>query len=169
MSTSSSTQDSPPFHWHYTELDDRNFQIRGRVLFFTIVLFAVVLLFTFLFLYARWVCRLETRPRATSSLPHAPPPFLTVETGLDQSVIDTIPVILHQSKGGDCAAAASASECSICLGEFDDGDKVKVLPKCRHCFHCECVDKWLRTRSSCPLCRNSLRVDSVVIAVVPSS
>lgn len=78
--------------------------------------------------------------------------------------INTLPVTLHRSMPPPAAGAAGGNECIICLGEFEDGDVVKVLPRCQHSYHCECVDRWLRTRSSCPLCRNSLRVDSVVVA-----
>ncbi|KAJ0046630.1 hypothetical protein Pint_06546 [Pistacia integerrima] len=149
-------QDSQPFHWHYTELDDHNFEIRGRTLFFIIVLFAVVLLVTLLFLYARWLCRL-THPSLPNAL-HAPQPL---SQGLDSTAINTLPSTPDINPVGN-----EDNECCICLGEFEDGDKLKVLPKCRHFYHGECVDRWLSTRSSCPLCRNSLRVDSVVPSII---
>ncbi|OIT21875.1 PREDICTED: RING-H2 finger protein ATL74-like [Nicotiana attenuata] len=49
-----------------------------------------------------------------------------------------------------------ATECPICLGEFVDGEKIRVLPKCYHGFHVTCIDKWLLSHSSCPNCRHSL-------------
>ncbi|RVW83982.1 Retrovirus-related Pol polyprotein from transposon TNT 1-94 [Vitis vinifera] len=53
-------------------------------------------------------------------------------------------------------------ECSICISMFQEGERVKVLPQCRHAFHSQCVDKWLMTHSSCPLCRTAiLRGDSL--------
>ncbi|GLD93512.1 hypothetical protein PINS_up002104 [Pythium insidiosum] len=43
--------------------------------------------------------------------------------------------------------------CSICLDDFDVGVALKVLP-CQHCFHVDCIDPWLETRSGCcPLCK----------------
>ncbi|XP_019150875.1 PREDICTED: RING-H2 finger protein ATL66 [Ipomoea nil] len=147
---------SHPFHWHYSEFDDSNFQIRGRTLFFIVVLFAIILLITFVVLYARWVCRFRPRPIQSAHAPQLVPP--PPPRGLDPCVIDGIPITLHRSSGN----GGGEAECCICLGIFQDGDKVKSLPQCRHCFHSECVDKWLRTQSNCPLCRTSLRFDSPV-------
>ncbi|KAI4323078.1 hypothetical protein L6164_022714 [Bauhinia variegata] len=49
-----------------------------------------------------------------------------------------------------------ATDCSICLGEFEKGDKVRILPQCNHGFHVRCIDAWLVSHSSCPNCRRSL-------------
>ncbi|CAI8619089.1 unnamed protein product [Vicia faba] len=48
------------------------------------------------------------------------------------------------------------TECVICLSEFTNGEKVRILPKCNHGFHVCCIDKWLKEHSSCPKCRQCL-------------
>ncbi|CAK8578932.1 unnamed protein product [Lathyrus sativus] len=48
------------------------------------------------------------------------------------------------------------TECAICLSEFTNGEKVRILPKCNHGFHVLCIDKWLKEHSSCPKCRQCL-------------
>ncbi|KAH7854537.1 hypothetical protein Vadar_015015 [Vaccinium darrowii] len=150
------SQDSQTFHWHYSEFDDRNFQIRGRTFFYAVVLFSIILLTSLLLLFARWLCRI--RPTSAPYLAHPPPP--SQPRGLDVATINSFPIVLHDSSTS--TADFGESECCICLGLFEDGEKVKVLPKCRHCYHSVCVDKWLFSQSSCPICRSSLRVDSPV-------
>lgn len=154
---------SEPFRWHYAEFDDSNFQIRGRTLFFILVLFSIILLVTLLFLYARWVCRYRLRPPqpSASHLVHVPPPPPQPQQGLDSTAINNLPIVSYMGSGSSSGNFVDP-ECYICLGIFQDGDEVKVLPRCHHCFHSDCVDKWLTTQSSCPLCRASLRVDSAV-------
>jgi len=48
----------------------------------------------------------------------------------------------------------SGCRCSVCLGDFDFGQELRLLP-CNHYFHKECVDPWLLKRCDCPLCRST--------------
>merc|ERR1719210_94571 len=53
------------------------------------------------------------------------------------------------------AAAENLGEqtkCLICLDEFNDGDDVKTLP-CLHIYHQKCIERWLNTDNSCPVCK----------------
>nr|CAB3500879.1 unnamed protein product [Digitaria exilis] len=51
------------------------------------------------------------------------------------------------------AAAATALECAVCLEEVRDGERWRLLPRCGHRFHVECIDRWFRAHSTCPICR----------------
>merc|ERR1719210_96220 len=56
------------------------------------------------------------------------------------------------------AAAESLGEqtkCLICLDEFNDGDDVKTLP-CLHIYHQKCIERWLNTDNSCPVCKTAI-------------
>ncbi|KAK4436494.1 RING-H2 finger protein ATL66 [Sesamum alatum] len=162
---SSEQVSSSPLRWHYSESETGNFEIRGRTLFFMVVLFSIILLVTLLFIYARWVCRFNHPP--------SPPPPATTSPSqlagdqrppsrsLDIATVNRMAVVLYK-KSASSGGSRSEAECCICLEIFGDKEEVKVLPECRHCFHSECVDKWFTAESSCPLCRASLRVDSPV-------
>ncbi|VAI38910.1 unnamed protein product [Triticum turgidum subsp. durum] len=69
--------------------------------------------------------------------------------GLDASALSALPVTAYRKESG----AAARAECAVCLAELADGDQARELPNCGHLFHLECVDAWLRTRTTCPLCR----------------
>ena len=48
------------------------------------------------------------------------------------------------------------TDCPICLGEFANGEKIRILPRCNHGFHARCIDAWLVAQPSCPFCRRSI-------------
>ena len=44
------------------------------------------------------------------------------------------------------------TECSICQENFEEGETLMKL-HCRHLYHAECVQSWLKEHNTCPLCR----------------
>ncbi|GFO14641.1 E3 ubiquitin-protein ligase rnf38 [Plakobranchus ocellatus] len=47
------------------------------------------------------------------------------------------------------------NSCVICMNEFEDKQLLRALP-CFHEFHVECVDRWLMTNHTCPICRHDV-------------
>ncbi|KAE9598117.1 putative transcription factor C2H2 family [Lupinus albus] len=78
-----------------------------------------------------------------------------VPRGLDRAFIDTFP-ILEYSEVKIHKIGKEALECAICLCEFEDSDTLRLIPKCDHVFHPECIDEWLSSHSTCPVCRANL-------------
>ena len=55
----------------------------------------------------------------------------------------------------DCSNNVSKN-CVICLLDFEDNDEITLL-KCSHCFHKNCIFKWLKNNSNqCPICRKEI-------------
>jgi E3 ubiquitin-protein ligase EL5 len=69
--------------------------------------------------------------------------------GVDPELLRSLPVTVYRAKG----ASSEAEECAVCLAALEDGEAARFLPRCGHGFHAECVDTWLASHTTCPLCR----------------
>ena len=49
-------------------------------------------------------------------------------------------------------------KCVICVLDFEKGEKIYKLPKCKHIYHEECFEPWIKKHDKCPMCRASLIV-----------
>ncbi|KAI4377853.1 hypothetical protein MLD38_015420 [Melastoma candidum] len=79
-------------------------------------------------------------------------------SGIDRKAIELLPLFRFESVGG----SREGLECVVCINRFEDSETLRLLPKCKHAFHASCIDKWLESHSTCPLCR--YRVDPKDIA-----
>lgn len=138
----------------------------GNVMLAAIISLLVVILFVLLLhLYAKWFlaeARRRRRRRSISALQVLSHTRFTQfnsfsfdttlssspATGLDASIIASIPLFVYVSEKHNCGL-----ECVICLSFFDEEDVGRILPKCGHAFHVECIDMWLHSHSNCPICR----------------
>lgn len=76
--------------------------------------------------------------------------------GLDRAVIESFPVFTYDLVKGLKAQTKETLECAVCLNEYEDDELLRLLPKCSHAFHPECIDMWLLSHTTCPVCRISL-------------
>jgi RING-finger-containing ubiquitin ligase len=107
---------------------------------------------------------------------HQEPPK---KEGLTQAEINQLPISVHTIKktpvkptlfGKSSATKTGTKEsvkkeestgpssnqsCAICIGDYKHGDRLRTLP-CLHKFHVECIDKWLKKKSECPICKLDL-------------
>ncbi|KAL5054534.1 hypothetical protein RYX36_035216 [Vicia faba] len=79
--------------------------------------------------------------------------------GLQQAVINAITVVKFKKGEG----LIDGSDCSVCLSEFEEDENLRLLPKCNHAFHLPCIDTWLGSHTSCPMCRAPIVVDPLRI------
>ena len=52
------------------------------------------------------------------------------------------------------------NKCSICLCEFEIGEEKSTLP-CLHYFHFNCIEKWIKRKKYCPICKYQLSFESL--------
>ncbi|KAH6792505.1 hypothetical protein C2S52_002982 [Perilla frutescens var. hirtella] len=90
---------------------------------------------------------------------HVHEPWFVATNGLDEALIKSIATFEY--KRGD--GLIECSDCSVCLTEFLEDEKLRLLPKCSHAFHVECIDAWLKCHSNCPLCRANVAGDELLI------
>ena len=74
-----------------------------------------------------------------------------VSKGLTKEQIDKLPRDkFSKSKYAD-------DKCIICQYEFKNYEKVIVL-SCKHCFHPDCIEEWLKNQKVCPYCKSEVKV-----------
>ncbi|RCV08968.1 hypothetical protein SETIT_1G369300v2 [Setaria italica] len=80
--------------------------------------------------------------------------------GLEEAIIQALPAFRYRKAFKNASATADSgaptSECVVCLGEFEDEERVRMLPACLHVFHVGCIDTWLQSNANCPLCRAAI-------------
>ncbi|GLT79364.1 hypothetical protein SLA2020_508550 [Shorea laevis] len=140
--------------------DSRSYAISGKIMLSAIVvLFFVVILMFSLHLYARWfLLRARSRQSRARRPAHRQAVVLidtgnnlttTAVRGLDVRILKSLPVFTYSSK----THPDSTPDCAVCLSEFEENESGRILPKCNHSFHIQCIDMWFHSHSTCPLCR----------------
>ncbi|KZV17845.1 hypothetical protein F511_01654 [Dorcoceras hygrometricum] len=77
--------------------------------------------------------------------------------GLNQAAIRSIPIFqFKKSDTKDGSERSKSFECAVCLNEFQEMEKLRIIPSCGHLFHIDCIDVWLQNNANCPLCRSSI-------------
>lgn len=117
------------------------------------ILFTFVLLFLFYLFYLRprrvnWS---SLRMRASSSHNLNFHHISMLESGLKKELREMLPIVVYKE-----SFSVRDTQCSVCLGDYEAEDRLQQIPACGHTFHIDCIDNWLATHTTCPLCRLSL-------------
>ncbi|XP_042493799.1 RING-H2 finger protein ATL7-like [Macadamia integrifolia] len=116
------------------------------------IIFTFVLLFLFYFFYIRRgsVYWSSIRMRTFNGITEEPITRPS-ELGLKKEIREMLPIIVFKE-----SFSVKDTQCSVCLGDYQAEDKLQQIPVCGHTFHMDCIDHWLATHTTCPLCRFSL-------------
>ncbi|KAJ6820277.1 putative RING-H2 finger protein ATL69 [Iris pallida] len=114
------------------------------------------------FICARLICariRSSADPRSSSAAAAAAfdiqfrsdldPPGHSIN-GLMPIALAAIPTMKYECKA---FPSTEDAQCSICLGDYQEKEILRVMPTCHHNFHLACIDEWLQKQSTCPICR----------------
>ncbi|GAB4836628.1 hypothetical protein Ancab_001541 [Ancistrocladus abbreviatus] len=139
-------------------------RISPAVLFIIVILAVVFFISGLLHLLVRFLtkCPFSSRNSGSNGYPEISASdalqrqlqqlFNLHDSGLDQAFIDALPVFLYS----EIVGPKEPFDCAVCLSEFSEKDKLRLLPLCGHAFHMNCIDTWLLSNSTCPLCRGAL-------------
>lgn len=124
-----------------------------------VIVGVLIMMFTLTFLlllYAKHCKQNTAGDERGSTVPAARPRF----SGVDRAVVDMLPLLKFSSLKG----MKEGLECAVCLSRFQELETLRVLPKCKHAFHVDCVDTWLYAHSTCPLCRHRVEASDILLA-----
>ncbi|CAK9875196.1 unnamed protein product [Sphagnum jensenii] len=80
-------------------------------------------------------------------------------SGIDRLLVEALPMFTFASLQG----LKEGLECAVCLCRYEDNEILRLLPKCKHAFHVDCVDLWLASHSTCPLCRHCVSSEDLTL------
>ncbi|KAF8047855.1 hypothetical protein N665_2799s0003 [Sinapis alba] len=124
--------------------------LSGKIMISSVIILSVALLMIICFhSYARWLFRRQNRRIRRRIRAHLLSLSSAISPPLDPTVLEKIPIFVYSSE----THQVLEEECSVCLSEFEEEDQCRLLPKCGHAFHVDCIDTWFRSTSTCPLCR----------------
>ena len=166
---SNHTQERLIYHPPYMSLWSR------IVVTFIVILFILAMFVFTLRIYEKWFRRESANSVARSQLIqryyehnniHINGTANYIIPGLDKILINSLPVFTYniqapmitddEELGSTCTIIHD--QCVVCLCEFQEGEKGRLLPRCDHRFHTECIDMWFHSHSTCPLCRTPVVV-----------
>nr|GMD61233.1 RING-H2 finger protein ATL66 [Ipomoea batatas]GMD73282.1 RING-H2 finger protein ATL66 [Ipomoea batatas] len=160
-----------PFHWYIDYQSAKRFLV--TLLFFGLSLVLLIFLFLrFIRMHASFpstndddvsnsiiVTRQNIRRREMGGNNVS-----VVAAAASSEVIKSLPIFMHNNRlsmsENTRLVRVGGEDCCICLGVFEDGEMIKVMPHCLHDFHSHCIDRWLSSRSTCPVCRSSIHSTS---------
>lgn len=85
-------------------------------------------------------------------------------SGLEPIMVATLPTMKFNHEAFESKEDA---QCSICLGEYQEKEILRIIPTCGHIFHVACIDVWLHKQSTCPVCRLPLQDTPAKIQMRP--
>ncbi|KAM3748295.1 hypothetical protein ACB098_05G097700 [Castanea mollissima] len=127
----------------------------GKIILAAVLsLFAIVMIFIILQIYSRYLLRQQASldRRKTKEALDEIHSIESLMAGLDPLVMASLPKFIYKPSV-QLDHGEEVTESSVCLSTIVEETMVKLLPNCTHRFHVECIDVWLSSNTTCPICR----------------
>ncbi|KAL5747734.1 hypothetical protein ACOSP7_024751 [Xanthoceras sorbifolium] len=112
------------------------------------ILFSVILILLFyLFYLKRRASILSSTPPILPTTSNQASPYIH-SIGWNVDIRGKLPIVLFDEE-----LKSRDTQCCVCLGEFEIKDELLQVPSCKHVFHVDCLNHWLHSNRTCPLCR----------------
>ncbi|XP_062219331.1 RING-H2 finger protein ATL58-like [Phragmites australis] len=143
----SCTSPDPP---DYCLAESPELKLYQAFIFSVPVFFTLVsLLFFYLFYLRRRRANWESLQMRANNLIRGDNP--RSQCGLKKEMREMLPVVIFKE-----SFLIRETQCSVCLADYQPDEQLQRIPPCGHTFHIDCIDHWLSTNTTCPLCRVSL-------------
>jgi len=81
----------------------------------------------------------------------------THSRGVSGELLQTLPIVRYSIAPEVANGSVAAPKCAVCYMEFEEGDEQLLLP-CKHTYHPECIQPWLKDNNSCPTCKQDIEI-----------
>ncbi|KAH7282285.1 hypothetical protein KP509_35G023500 [Ceratopteris richardii] len=115
-----------------------------------IIIFTSCFAMALVSMYLRRSCLPVVHPRGNHSAA-----TLAYLAEVNEALMKTLPVVEFRTERVEESNHIDV-DCSVCLSEFKEGEVLRLMPSCGHLFHKDCIDLWLLSNLTCPLCRSVL-------------
>ncbi|KAJ0810150.1 putative transcription factor C2H2 family [Helianthus annuus] len=129
----------------------------SSIIIVIIVIASAIIVSASIYLLLRFFSRrcnrsaVQSFPPANDAVSERNHHVICIDTGKVES-LDSLPMFTFSSLTGNIAGG----DCAVCLSKFEPVDQLRLLPLCCHAFHTECIDAWLKSNQTCPLCRSTV-------------
>jgi len=147
----------------------------GDLAWWTLPILGICMLMSFGYVVKRWCCERCQRAQRFNIASRMPLINYRSDNESDAKATNnrlrtsTEPYQALNNSNGNVQRQVHNENCAICLDDFVEGSRIKVLP-CKHGFHATCIDPWLNERSDlCPICKTSILTATPDQQVLPSA
>ncbi|KAJ4980843.1 hypothetical protein NE237_031680 [Protea cynaroides] len=148
--------------YYFVNDDDLKYSSVGKI----IALLAMIIIVILIYLFAWRTYRRQSSEEALQTSINGISTTAS-EVVLHPSVTTSLPTFIYKKPAQQLQTNIDkVEECTVCLSNLEEGDMVRLIPTCNHIFHCQCINMWLSSHSTCPVCRSLLHRPQALLSIM---